>query len=129
MAEWSRYAEAYKAIHDKLGEILTKLTEKGTATRINKTANGEIVAAPSANSHLQLFGFVISVDGDEICRLRWGGATGDIIAVLPTKGILAMNLINILERGGGGETPENLFLEKTSSGNCQGTVWTGTVTD
>jgi len=190
MVNWGDYADAYKAIHDKIAEVLqkldlpadpqtvaiissvvltvqatdldirdltssdivtvvqavagnlkatvtqaekdrtiTSLPVRGTATRINKTANGIVVAAPSANYHLQLFGFVMSVDGDEICRLRWGGVSGDIIAMLPTKGVLAMNLINILERGDGGASPNNLYLEKTGSGNCQGTVWTETVAD
>lgn len=120
---WGQYAQAYKAIHDAIKE------RRGIPTRINRATSGEIVAAPPANDHLELHGFVISVDADEIVRLRWGGSTGPIIAMLPTKGILAMNLIKIDEKGGGGSTPQNLYLEKTGSGSCQGTVWTETVND
>ncbi|MFQ5999918.1 MAG: hypothetical protein ACE5J6_03990 [Candidatus Bathyarchaeia archaeon] len=108
---------------------ITDLPKKGTPTRIDLTTSAEIVPAPAAYYHLELRGFVISVDTDEIVRLRWGGATGPIIAMLPTRGILAMNLVNIDEKGGGGTSPQNLYLEKTGTGNCQGTVWTETVAD
>lgn len=104
-------------------------SKKGTATRIDTTSSAEIIASPDENYHLELRGFIISVDADEIVTLRWGGATGDIIAMLPTKGVIAMNLINIDEKGAGEASPENLYLKKSGSGNCQGTVWTEEVAD
>jgi len=97
------------------------VTREGTPTRIDTTTSKEIVAAPGTGYKLILCGFVISVDADEIVRLRWNGATGPIIAMLPTKGVIGMNLVGVNE-----ESAENvnLYLEKTGTGNAQGTVWT-----
>ena len=118
---WGRYAEAYKAIHDKIDELLSKLVLEGTPTRINLTAGAEIVAAPGTGKKLRLCGFFFSVDADETVQLRWNGATGAIIVELPTKGVIGANLIGIKEESG---ENQNLYLTKSGSGHARGTVWT-----
>jgi len=154
MAEppWSQYDQAFKQIHDRIAEVLTKLDtpadpqtveiiasivltvaqqsiervlqKKGTPTSFNVTASGAVVAAPGAGKRLQLYGFSLLVLADEQARLRWGSATGDIIAGLPTKGVIIANLLGIDEKGG---ENQSLFLEKTGTGNAQGRVWTEAV--
>lgn len=116
---WGQYAEAFKAIWERLHDIL--LGREGTPTRINLTANGQVVAAPGTGKKLVLCGFFISVDADETVQLRWNGAAGDIIVELPTIGVIGANLIGVAEESG---ENQNLFLTKSGSGNARGTVWT-----
>jgi len=104
--------------------VVDYIAKRGTPTRVDTTSSTEIVGAPGKGFKLELCGFFLSVDADEIVRLRWGGASGDIIAMIPTKGI--GGLVTYFFKEYGGEN-ENLFLEKTGTGNVQGTVWTETV--
>lgn len=149
---WERRHEALKAIHDKIAEVLAKLDapadpqiveivasivltvaqqsiertlqKKGTPTRDSTTTNKEIVANPSAGNKLQVYGWFLKVDTDEIVTLRYGGENGQVFAGLPTKGVAAMNLLGIDESGG---ADENIFLVKSGSGNVEVVVWTEVV--
>jgi len=103
---------------------LTSLPLKGTPNRRYGTTSGEVVAAPGAGYKLRVYGFKLAAETDEISRLRYGGATGTIFAVLPAKGVAAMNLINVNEAGGDNQ---NIYLEKTGAGNALAIVWTESV--
>jgi len=136
------FAEWYYSINKKLDKLTKALdsiaedilrvkillpiaiSQKGTPTRKSMTASGEVVAAPSSGQKLQVLGYFLSVDADEIVRLRYGGATGEIFAELPTKGVIAMNLLGINEAGG---DAENIYLEKTGTGNARVVVYTEVV--
>ncbi len=122
---WERRHEALKAIHDKIAEALERVLQtKGTPTRTSVAASGEIVAAPGAGNKLQVYGWFLKVDTDENVTLRYGGATGQVFAGLPTKGVAGMNLLGIDESGGDNE---NVWLEKSGTGNVDVVVWTEVV--
>jgi len=103
---------------------ITALPTKGTPQRYYSTASGEVQPAPATGYKLRVYGFYLMAEADEILRLRYGGATGEIFAGLPMKGVAAMNLVNVDEAGG---EAENIYLEKTGTGNALAVVWTETV--
>jgi len=97
---------------------------KGTPQRYFSTASGEVQATPGVGSKLQVYGFYLAAEADEILRLRYGGVTGTIFFVLPSKGVASMNLVNVNEAGA---ADQNIYLEKTGAGNALAVVWTETV--
>jgi hypothetical protein len=103
---------------------VTSLPLKGTPNRLYATASGQVVAAPGVGYKLRVYGFYLCNEADEIARLRYGGSTGTIFAVCPSKGVAAMNLIGVNEAGGDNQ---NIYLEKTGSGNTLAVVWTEAV--
>jgi hypothetical protein len=100
------------------------LSLKGTPNRLYATASGEVVAAPGTGYKLRVYGFYLCNEADEIARLRYGGSTGTVFAVCPSKGVAAMNLLGVNEAGG---ENQNIYLEKSGTGNTLAVVWTETV--
>lgn len=127
VVSWERRHEALKAIHDKIAEILTTvltvlIQKRGTPTRKTSTTSVEVVAAPGAGKKLRVHGYFLKVDADEIVTLRHNGASGDIFAGLPTKGVIIANLL-VDEAGGDNQ---NIFLQKSGAGNVDVVVYTET---
>jgi len=110
------------SIYSQLSQV--GLSLKGTPQRRYATTSGEVQATPGASLRLRVYGILIVNEGDEITRLRYGGAAGTVFAVLPTKGILGLNLLGINEVGG---LNQNIYMEKTAAGNVLVVVWTEAV--
>lgn len=109
----------------KIGSVdISTLPQKGIPNRFYGTASAELVAAGGAGYKHKVYGLLIVNESDEITRLRYGGASGTVFAVLPSKGVMAMNLVQIDEYGGDNE---NIYVEKTGSGNALVVVWSETV--
>jgi hypothetical protein len=100
------------------------LSLKGTPNRLYATASGQVAAAPGVGYKLRVYGFYLCNEADEIARLRYGGSTGTVFAVCPSKGVAAMNLLGVNEAGG---ENQNIYLEKSGTGNTLAVVWTETV--
>jgi len=98
---------------------------KGTPQRLYTTTSGQLQGAPGAGYKLRVHGFLIVNEGDEITRLRYNGVTGTIFAVLPAKGALALNLIHVNEAA---PENQNIYVQKSGTGNTLVVVWTETVT-
>jgi len=109
-------------VYAKLSSV--GLALKGTSQRRYNTASGELQAAPGASLKLRVYGLLIVNESDEITRLRYNGVAGTIFAVLPTKGALALNLLGLNEAGG---ENQNIYVEKSGSGNTLVVVWTDAV--
>jgi len=112
-----------------LQNIYTKLDSvghalKGTPQRRYATTSGEVQAAPGAGYKLRVYALLLVAEASEIVRLRYGGATGTVFAVLPDKGMLAMNLIHVNEAGA---ENQNIYMEKSAAGNALSVVWTTSV--
>jgi len=102
---------------------ITNLPKKGVPQRYYSTASGTVQTAPASGYRLRVFGYKLVAEEDEILRLRYGGATGTIFAICPTKGVVAMNLVNLNEAGG---EAQEIYLEKTGTGNALAVVYTET---
>jgi len=139
---WGNYAEAYKTIHDKLNEILTKLDQPGdpavqdvidratrvlgtitdvskvaTQKKIDLTATG-IIHTPTSGKKIRLKGFVWSSNADIVTALRFGTA-GDLLFAIQTKGVVGMNLVGCNIEGA---IDEALYGYLSGTGTMKGTV-------
>ena len=120
---WERRHEAFKAIHDKIAEVLARLHDvilqrKGTAYEINVSASGAVGPAVASGKKLIIYGYNFSVDADLKARLKWGSA-GEIIA--STRGTNAMNCIHLKEEGP--EATQAYIQIVSGTGNVEGRLY------
>lgn len=101
-------------------EAQTSLPLRGTPYRAYVTASQELVATPGVGKKLRIYAFYLVAEEAEILKLRYGGVNGTVFAVLPTKGVVAMNLVNVAEYG---SENQNIYLDKSGSGNALAIVW------
>jgi hypothetical protein len=115
---WERKYEAFKAIHDRIGEVLERvLQRKGTPYGIDKTASGDLGTNVQGGQKVVVYGFTLWSDVG--AKLRWGSA-GRVFAVCPAGGFIAMNLLGIKEEGDDGV---DVYVELLGTGSAEGTVW------
>jgi len=138
---WGDYSWAYKAIHDKLEEILSKLdnpsdpavqdildradrllgiidvTKTVTQKKIDLAATG-VIYTPGSGKKIRLKGFEWSSNADIITALRFGTG-GDLLFPIQAKGVIAMNLVacNV-----DGAVEEALYGYLSGTGTMKGTV-------
>jgi len=114
MVEWGNYAEAYKALHDKLEEVLGKSVIQ---KKIDLTATG-IIHTPASGKKIRLKAFVWSSNADVVTALRFG-IGGDLLFAIQAKGLIGMNLIGCRVEGA---VDEALYGYLSGTGTLKGTV-------
>jgi len=117
MVEWGRYQEAYKAIWDKLQEILQRLSKVGTQKKIDLTATG-VIYSPASGKKIRLLAFAWSSNADVVTALRFGAA-GDLLFAIQAKGVIGMNLVGCNIEGA---VDEALYGYLSGTGTMKGTV-------
>jgi len=76
---------------------VSKLPREGSITHFSLSFTGsgvQTVYTPSSNKKASVIGFLMSSYGDAQTELKFG-TSGNIIAALPTKGTVAMNLLGL----------------------------------
>jgi len=117
MVEWGRYQEAYKAIWDKLQEILQRLSKLGTQKKIDLTATG-VIHSPASGKKIRLLAFVWSSNADVVTALRFG-TTGDLLFAIQAKGVVGMNLLGANIEGA---VDQALYGYLSGTGTMKGSV-------
>ena len=116
MVEWGNYAEAYRAIHDKLEEI-AKFHSPATQRKIDLTSTG-IIHTPASGKKIKIKGFVWSSNADVVTALRFG-ESGDLLFPIQAKGVIGMNLVGCNVEGA---VDEALYGYLGGAGVMKGTV-------
>lgn len=125
---WERRHEAFKAIHDKIAEVLARLHDviisampyEGTITHFSKTATADVKTV-SGDKKLKVLGWNFYCDADIICELRFK-TSGNVIAGIPSKGINAMAKSSINRPLGAVNEAVEIYLSGT--GNVKGWIST-----
>ena len=125
---WERRHEAFKAIHDKIAEVLARLhdvilKEEGTwlPFRLSPTSPPEEknIKTPTVGKKLQILSFFYYSDADIITEMRF--ETSDkLVAGLPTKGVAGMNELHRAPAEGG--LNEALMMYFSGVGNAVGWI-------
>jgi hypothetical protein len=115
--EWGKYQDAYKAIWEKLQDILNRLAKVGTQYKIDLTATG-IIRTPASGKKIRLLAFAWSSNADIVTALRFG-TTGDLLFTIQAKGVIGMNLIGSYIEGAADEA---LYGYLSGTGTMKGTV-------
>jgi len=88
---------------------------QGTPYRFYDTAAGTVISVATGQT-VRIYGYYISALADEVVTLKY---TDDkIVAVLPTKGVAAMNLLGINE-----SNTVSVYLDKTGTGYALAVVY------
>ena len=117
MVEWGNYAEAYRAIHDKLEEILAELDFSAIQKKIDLAATG-VIYTPSSGKKIRLKGFMWSSNADVVTALRFG-VDGDLLFPIQARGVIGMNLVGCNIEGA---VDEVLYGYLGGTGTMKGTV-------
>jgi len=114
MVEWGNYAEAFRAIYDKLWEVFDKTVIQ---KKIDLTATG-VIHTPASGKKIRLKAFVWSSNADIVTALRFG-TSGDLLFTIQAKGVVGMNLIGCNIEGA---VNEALYGYLSGTGVVKGTV-------
>jgi len=102
-------------ITETISTSILSLPYKGTPYRYYNTLPGTIITISQGQS-VRIYGYYISALEDDTLTLKY--TNGDIIAILPSKGVAAMNLINIQE-----SNTTSVYLDKVGSGYALAVVY------
>jgi len=81
-------------ITETIPTSIVQMPFKGTPYRYYNTIGGTIITV-AAGQQVRIYGYYIAAVTDEVVTLEY--TDGDKIAILPSKGVAAMNLVNINE--------------------------------
>ena len=112
--DWGNYSEAYKAIYDKLHEVLGKTAIQ---KKIDLTSTG-VIHTPASGKKIRIKGFVWSSNADIVTALRFGTA-GDLLFPIQAKGVVGMNLVGCNIEGA---ADESLYGYLNGTGTMKGTI-------
>jgi len=109
---------ALNRIDSRLRRIEEELNKPGTIQHFSKTATSD-VKVPATGKRLQILSFFYYCDADIITELRFK-TTGNVIAGLPGKGAVGMNLLGRARPEG--ETNEAVEIYLSAAGNVKGWI-------
>jgi len=120
---WGQYAEAFKALHTKLSEILAKLSAVGTPYSVNATTQGNTtIASPSSGKRLRIKFIDVANNGsaEVTIALRFGDF-GDL-RFKKALGAKRFFLTNLTGCNWEGAVDEPLKINLSATGNIDVTV-------